>query len=270
MTSLRLRATASFLTRFSLPFSSPKHPLNPSLSFKPHSSTPNFSTKITMSSSPSQTIEHVVLFKVKDDTDQSKVSAMIASLNGLTSLDSVLHLSAGPVLRNGSSSFDFTHILHSRYNSKDDLASYSQHPSHVSVVKESVLPIVDDIMAVDWVADDLPGPVALPLGSALRVSFLKLKESVGEGAKSEVLEVVKGIKNSFSGIDQLSVGENFSPGRAKGFSIASLAVFPGPSELEAVDSDQELVNSHKEKVRDYLESVVVVDYVVSLPQPASL
>lgn len=125
-------------------------------------------------------------------------------------------------------------------------------------------------MAVDWVADDLQGPLSLPLGSALRVSFLKLKESSGEGAKCEVLEAIKGIKNSFSQIAQLSVGENFSPARAKGFSIASLAVFPGTSELEAVDSDQELVNSQKEKVRDYLDSVIVVDYVVSLPQPASL
>lgn len=272
---LRLRPSSTFPTRFSRPFSSPKHPLNlkpipnPFLSFKTPSRTSHFSTKITMSSS-SQTIEHIVLFKVKDDTDQSKVSAMISGLNGLTSLDSVVHLSAGPLLRNLSSSFNFTHLLHSRYKSKDDLSSYSQHPSHLSVVKESVLPICDDIMAVDWVADNLQGPLSLPLGSALRVSFLKLKESSGEGAKCEVLEAIKGIKNSFSQIAQLSVGENFSPARAKGFSIASLAVFPGTSELEAVDSDQELVNSQKEKVRDNLESVIVVDYVVSLPQPASL
>jgi len=66
--------------------------------------------------------------------------------------------------------------------------------------------------------------------------------------------------------------------RAKGFvfkpkinfSLASLAVFPGVSEMEAVDSNEELVNSQKEKVRDYLDSVVVVDYVIPPPQSASL
>jgi len=90
-----------------------------------------------------------------------------------------------------------------------------------------------------------------------------------EGAAGdEVLGVVRGIPESFKQISEFSVGENFSPGRAKGFSIASLAVFAGPSELEALDSNQELVNYQKDKVRDQIESVVVVDYVVPPPPPA--
>ncbi|KAK7820087.1 stress-response a/b barrel domain-containing protein up3, partial [Quercus suber] len=68
----------------------------------------------------------------------------------------------------------------------------------------------------------------------------------------------------------ISYGENFSPARAKGYTLASLAVYPGVSELKAVDSNHEFVNSQKDKVRDYLESVVVVDYVVPSPQSASL
>ncbi|PON54835.1 Transcription regulator AsnC-type [Parasponia andersonii] len=265
---LRLRARTALPTRFSLAFSAPKHLLNPkpksSLSFIPNSRT--FSTKITMA----QTVEHIVLFKVRDDTDPSKVNAMVNGLSGLKSLDQVLHLSAGPLLRNRSSSLNFTHLLHSRYSSKDDLNAYSQHPSHVSVVKESVLPICEDIMAVDWVAYDLEGPVSQSPGSALRVTFLKLKEHLGEETKSEILGVIKGIKDMFGQINQLTFGENFSPGRAKGYSIASLAVFPSPSELEALDSNEELVNLQKEKVREHLESVVVVDYLVSSPQSASL
>ncbi|KAF3439663.1 hypothetical protein FNV43_RR17941 [Rhamnella rubrinervis] len=223
-----------------------------------------------MSYSSNQAIEHIVLFKVKDDTDPSKVNAMVSGLNGLVSLDQVLHISAGPILRNRSSSFNFTHILHSRYNSKDDLSAYSLHPNHLSVVKESVLPICEDIMAVDWVAQDLHGPVKPPPGSALRVTFLKLKENLDDGVKSEILGVIKGIKDSFGQINQISCGENFSPARAKGYSIASLAVFPGVGEIDAVDSNQELLDLQKEKVRDYLESVVVVDYVLPLPQSASL
>ncbi|XP_020227194.1 stress-response A/B barrel domain-containing protein UP3 [Cajanus cajan] len=214
-----------------------------------------------------KTVEHIVLFKVKEGTEASKVSEMVNGLSSLLSLDQVLHLSVGPLLRNRSSSLTFTHMLHSRYKSKEDLDAYSAHPSHVSVVKGHVLPIIDDIMAVDWLAHDLSALVP-PQGSAIRVSFLKLKE---DAAKDDVLGVVGGIPQSFKQISDFSFGENFSPARAKGFSIASLAVFPGASELEAVDSNQELVNYQKDKVRDHIESVVVVDYVVPPPaQSASL
>nr|DAD20622.1 TPA_asm: hypothetical protein HUJ06_022085 [Nelumbo nucifera] len=60
------------------------------------------------------TIEHIVLFKVKDDTEPSKINAMIGGLNALTSLDQVLHLSAGPIYRNRSSALNSIHMLHSR------------------------------------------------------------------------------------------------------------------------------------------------------------
>ncbi|CAJ1940482.1 unnamed protein product [Sphenostylis stenocarpa] len=225
-----------------------------------------FRSSIRMASA--KTVEHVVLFKVKEETEASKVSEMLNGLGSLVSMDTVLHLSVGPLLRNRSSSLTFTHMLHSRYKSKEDLQAYSAHPSHITVVKENVLPIIDDIMAVDWIADGL-GSLVPPPGSAVRVSFLKLKE---DAAGDEVLGVVRGIPESFKQISEFSVGENFSPGRAKGFSIASLAVFPGPTELEALDSNQELVNYHKDKVRDQIESVVVVDYVVPPPpaQNASL
>ncbi|RDY06089.1 Stress-response A/B barrel domain-containing protein UP3, partial [Mucuna pruriens] len=211
-----------------------------------------------------KTVEHVVLFKVKEETEASKVSDMVNGLSSLVSLDQVLHLSVGPLLRNRSSSLTFTHMLHTRYKSKEDLEAYAVHPSHVSVVKGHVLPIIDDIMAVDWIAHDLRAGLVPPQGSAIRVSFLKLKENVNS---DEVLGVVRGIPETFKQISEFSFGENFSPARAKGFSIASLAVFPGPTELEAVDSNEDLVNYHKDKVRDQIESVVVVDYVV-LPPPA--
>ncbi|CAK7327485.1 unnamed protein product [Dovyalis caffra] len=224
------------------------------------------------SSAPSQTIEHIVLFKVKENTDPAKVNTMISSLNGLISLDSVLHITAGALYRTKSSPIPFTHMLHSRYSSKENLNAYAVHPSHVSVVKESVQPNCDDVMAVDWVADDLIGGESLvpPPGSAIRLTFLKLKEGLGDEVKDEILGVIREIKGKFEGIDQVSFGENFSA-RAKGYSIASLAVFPGLSELEAVDSNEELVNLEKAKVRDYLQSVIVLDYVVpSAPSSSSL
>lgn len=219
-----------------------------------------------------QTVEHIVLFKVKDDADPSKVNAMVSGLSALVSLDQVRHLMVGPLLRNRSSALTFTHMLHSRYDTKDDLNAYSAHPSHLSVVRGSVLPICDDIMAVDWVAHDLEGDLSPPPGSAMRVSFLKLKEDLGDEIKNEVLGVIGEIKDKFGQISQLSYGENFSPARAKGFSLASLAVFNGQADLDAVDSNEDLVNHQKDKVREHLDSVVVVDYLVPSPQtrPASL
>ncbi|KAJ8766688.1 hypothetical protein K2173_004512 [Erythroxylum novogranatense] len=265
MFCLNLRSATSVLhcrSPFSLTLPPPKRHPNLSFPFKPY---------VKMSATPKHTVEHIVLFKVKDDTDPTKVHSMITNLNGLTSLDSVLHLSAGALHRTKSSPFPFTHMLHSRYPSKDHLSTYSAHPSHVSVVKEFVLPICEDVMAVDWVADDLHGSVLPPPGSALRVTFLKLKENLGQQVKDEILGVIKGIKERIGGVEQITCGENFSPARAKGYSIASLAVFGGVSELDALDSKEELVSVEKEKVKDYLESVIVVDYQLpASSQSASL
>lgn len=112
--------------------------------------------------------------------------------------------------------------------------------------------------------------MAAPPGSALRVTFLKLKENTGEEVKSQILEVIAGMRDILGPNIQLTVGENFSPARAKGFSIASIAIFPGINELEAVAAEKEMVELQKDKVREHLESVIVVDYVVPPPQTASL
>ncbi|KAK3040398.1 hypothetical protein RJ639_026803 [Escallonia herrerae] len=213
-----------------------------------------------------QVVEHIVLFKVKPETPAAKIVSMVNGLNSLTSLPEVLHLTAGALHRTRSNSLSFTHMLHTRYRSKEDLNAYTVHPSHVSVVKESIRPIIDDIMAVDWVSNDFNGPISPPANSAMRVTFLKLKD---ENAKAEILGVV-GEMDGYGSIEQLSYGENFSPDRAKGYSIGSIAVFAGLSELDALDSDAEFVKSRKEKVRDSLESVLVLDYVVPAAQAASL
>lgn len=215
-------------------------------------------------------IEHVVLFKVKDDTEQAKVNAMVNGLNGLVSLDPVLHITAGPVLRTRSPISNFTHMLHSRYKSKEDLSAYSAHPDHMRVVKENVLPICDDIMAVDWVADNDPAPLSPPPSSAIKLTFMKLKENVPSDAQGEILGVIKGIKEGISGIQQITCGENFSPARAKGFSLASIAVFTGVEEMEAAEGNEEFVNLQKQKVRDYLDGVIVIDYVVPSSSSSSL
>jgi peroxin-10 len=66
---------------------------------------------------------------------------------------------------------------------------------------------------------------------------------------------------------QVSYGENFSPARAKGYSFGMLAAFPGVEDLEKLEGGQ--LDAIKEKVRPILESVIVLDFVVSEPPPSS-
>ncbi|XP_047320722.1 stress-response A/B barrel domain-containing protein UP3-like [Impatiens glandulifera] len=214
--------------------------------------------------SAQQIIEHIVLFKIKADTDQSKIDTMIERLNDLISLDSVLHISATPLLPTRFSFVHFTHILHSRHSSKENLADYTDHPSHVSVLKESVNPICMDIMIVDWVFDGFNQPIKLQPGSAIRATFLKLKEG-NSGKKEKILGALGGIKERISYIDQTTCGENFSPARAKGYSIALIFVFPGVSELDRSYSDWKQAHTNrvkKERVRDLSDGFLIVDFVV--------
>ncbi|PIA62634.1 hypothetical protein AQUCO_00200562v1 [Aquilegia coerulea] len=215
----------------------------------------------------SQTIEHIVFFKVKDNTSSSKINSMVDGLNSLISINNVLHLSAGPIYKtrstssSSSSSFNFTHMLHGRYKNKDDLQNYLGHPAHINVVNETI-ELYDDIMLIDYVADLDESLVVPPSGSVMRVSLLKLKEGLNESEKTEVLNVVGGVKGHFGFISQFSFGENLAPEKTNGFSIASLAIVPGLSELEVLDLNEEVVNEQEEKLKDFLESVIVVDYVV--------
>lgn len=149
-------------------------------------------------------------------------------------------------------------MLHSRYNSPEDLEAYIAHPNHLAAVKGYVFPICDDLLVIDWVAGDAALPPHPQPGSAIRVSFLKLKDDKDVKVKEEVLQVVGGIKENIAGnISSVSYGENITPARAKGFSIASMVVFPGQREMESVDPSEVFV-----KVKEHLESVVVVDYIV--------
>ncbi|KAJ6791550.1 Uncharacterized protein M6B38_243695 [Iris pallida] len=147
-----------------------RHPIiTKSLSPKPSL----FFSAMAHQQTPAATVEHVVLFKVRESADSA---AMVSGLRSLASLNLTTHLSAGPILRplrsSAAADLGFTHLLHSRYPSKDDLSLYAAHPDHVSVVKSLVLPNCDDIMAVDWVSQ-APTLPPVPPGSAVRLTFAK-------------------------------------------------------------------------------------------------
>lgn len=90
---------------------------------------------------------------------------------------------------------------------------------------------------------------------------MKVKEEAGESAKAEILEVMRGAKVK----GDVSFGENFAPGRSKGYEIGMLTVFKNLAELDELDNLGEELQKQKDKVRDLIESVIVVDFVVSDP-----
>ncbi|CAH8362040.1 unnamed protein product [Eruca vesicaria subsp. sativa] len=201
----------------------------------------------------SQIVEHIVLFKVKEDVDSDKIDAMVNDLKNLGTIDQAVYLFAGPIHRL-ISPLSFTHVLHSRYRTKEDLNAYVEHPQHLRAVEEWMA-IWEDVMAFDYIADQVPGSLIPPQGSVGRITLLKVKENLSDEGKTGIMEVMK---EKSPGADQITVGlgETFSPVNAKGFSIASVAYFKGMGETEAHD---ELL---KEKVGDYVDDTIVVDFVV--------
>ncbi|KAK2412418.1 stress-response A/B barrel domain-containing protein UP3 [Trifolium repens] len=200
-------------------------------------------------------IEHVVLFKIKEDATQSDIDSMVDRVNSLISLKEILHLNMVSIQ---SSSSNFTHILHTRFSSKEDLHAYAVHPTHLEVIKVNA-PLVSDTMALDWVTEIHGNDLVLPYGSALRIVFFKLKEGLGEHVKDEVLKGISGIRRENA--VQFTFGENFSPARAKGFSIATLSVFTGLSELKEVDFDEEF--QKYDKIKENIDTTLVLDFVAN-------
>ncbi|KAK1428572.1 hypothetical protein QVD17_17410 [Tagetes erecta] len=199
-----------------------------------------------------QTIEHIVLLNVKPDVDATKAAAIIDEINGLASLGLTIHLSVGKLLRSTSTSLNFSHIVHGRFKSTDDLQAYNHHPEHMRVA--GILhPIVDDFVVVDWVSNSICD--SLTPGYVMCVTLLKLKDGLDENEKSKLVEEVKSL---FKTSEQVSIGENFSREMGKGYSIAMSVVFP---DLDTLGLDVVSKNLHESKVKEFIDSEVVVDYV---------
>ncbi|KAM3384344.1 hypothetical protein ACQJBY_008793 [Aegilops geniculata] len=232
-----------------------------------------------MSSSPSVAaptvaapVEHIVLIKVRPEAVASgAAAAMVSALQALSTLvPGVSYIHAGPVLRLRSPAAEAlgpTHLLHSRYATKADLAAYAPHPAHVAAVQAHVAPNALDATAVDWVnAAGAPSPVAP--GAAVRLTLAKVKEGVEVGQLVEKVAAATRDAGEASGA-KVSFGENFSPARAKGYQFGMVAVFGSVEELDAVEGDGK-VEEAKAALRPMLDEVMVLDFVVDAPAAASL
>ncbi|KAL2634742.1 hypothetical protein R1flu_006221 [Riccia fluitans] len=195
-------------------------------------------------------VEHVVLFKVKSDAPEEKVEEIYNALGGLKKLECVLDLSAGKALQILGG--DFTHVLHSRYRNKEDLNTYQQHPEHVGIVK-NLLPLVDNILALDWEAEPAGSPVDGGHRAA-RIALIKLADAISETQSTEVFDLLYGLKEKFPFIRQVSAGLNFSPDRSQGLNVGFLALFNNVEELEQLNGNRELHSIlQKSRVAPFLD-----------------
>jgi hypothetical protein len=75
---------------------------------------------------------------------------MLDALHGLRGqVDGIVELSAGENFSTERSK-GFTHGLWVRFRNREALRAYIPHPAHQKVVKENVLPIMDDLIVVDY------------------------------------------------------------------------------------------------------------------------
>lgn len=93
-------------------------------------------------------VDHLVLFAVKGDASAEDVSDLISSIQNLRNeVQGVLDLSVGENFseRGGP----YTHGLFVRFQTADDLHTYSEHPEHRKVV-EKLGAATTELLVVDF------------------------------------------------------------------------------------------------------------------------
>ncbi|CAI5533823.1 unnamed protein product [Closterium sp. Naga37s-1] len=177
-------------------------------------------------------------FTVKPNTPPSAVAAMVNGLRALSSAPGVLFLAVGsalpipPALAAYTPQSPWTHALLGRYESRDALQAYAGSEEHVKVVEGCIKPIISDILAVDW-ETDVPADAAASASAsaaadagASRLPFSVIHSVVMELGPSATANptaiptMVSSLKShvgEIPGLHEVSIGENFAPARAKGF-----------------------------------------------------
>ena len=80
-------------------------------------------------------VDHLVLFAVKDDVSKEDVEDLLASVAALKDgVSSVRDLSVGEDFSGRSGGY--THALFARFEDREGLAEYMEHPDHLAVVEK--------------------------------------------------------------------------------------------------------------------------------------
>ena len=80
-------------------------------------------------------IDHLVLFAVKDDASREDVEDLLSSLAALEDkISSVVDFSVGKDFSGRAG--DYTHALFARFEDREGLQEYLEHPEHLAVVEK--------------------------------------------------------------------------------------------------------------------------------------
>eukprot|EP00271_Cylindrocystis_brebissonii_P002866 TRINITY_DN13631_c0_g1_i1.p1 TRINITY_DN13631_c0_g1~~TRINITY_DN13631_c0_g1_i1.p1 ORF type:complete len:350 (-),score=49.00 TRINITY_DN13631_c0_g1_i1:257-1306(-) len=217
------------------------------------------------SAAPSTSIvEHVVFMKTKPDTSPETILKMAQELQALQSLESVIHLKAGPAVALGEGGWNFA--LHGRYPSKEALNAYTVSRAHMRVVIGSIKPNIDDIMAVDW---------ETPTSSASSASTTKIIHSlvfkVKEGTSDEKfaaslkgLHEAEGSTVSFAPIEATS-GPNFAPARSQGHNWGLVLLHRDEEEAKAWMEHESVRKAMVEDVLPLVEGYASINFKADVP-----
>lgn len=96
-------------------------------------------------------IKHVVCFKLKDNSDESKQKAKEVLLSMQGKVEQIKDIKVGVDFLGSSRSFDL--ILEVILDSACELDAYQAHPYHCDVVKTYMQQVRTDSVAVDYVID---------------------------------------------------------------------------------------------------------------------
>lgn len=94
-------------------------------------------------------VEHLVLFKVKAGVGEEAIAAMKQALQGLQeAIPGILEITVGDNFSERSQGF--THGLLVRFENRAALDVYIPHPAHEDTRNNYILPIVEDVLVVDY------------------------------------------------------------------------------------------------------------------------
>lgn len=94
-------------------------------------------------------IEHLVLFKWKENTSTTQIAEVLSALAELkTQIPGIIDLVCGENFSDRSQGFETGLVV--RFVDRNALEVYQPHPAHQEVVQTLIKPIVADILALDF------------------------------------------------------------------------------------------------------------------------
>lgn len=94
-------------------------------------------------------VEHVVLFKLKPEATPEQRRAMLAGLKSLRqSVPGIVDLTCGQNFSQRSQGYEIGLVV--RFQDRAALETYLPHPAHRAVVEETIRPIMDGVIVVDY------------------------------------------------------------------------------------------------------------------------